>query len=44
MEDKKWLQSTGIDADEIAGPIPMSGQAITTLRFVRNVGLMKNNL
>ncbi|MEQ1830643.1 MAG: alpha/beta hydrolase [Pirellula sp.] len=37
--DKKWLRQHGIDADEIAGLIPFSGQAIThfTIRKERGI-------
>jgi acetyl esterase/lipase len=38
--DKRWLAAHGIDANEIAGTIPLSGQMIThfTIRKERGVG------
>lgn len=37
--DKKWLQAEGIDANKIAGLIPLSGQAITHFLIRKERGI-----
>ena len=37
--DKKWLGANGIDADRIAGLIPLSGQAITHFTIRKEMGI-----
>lgn len=41
--DKRWLKQYGVDADQIAGLIPYSGQTVThsTVREERGIGTMR---